>query len=109
MSIVTGLLKQTITTVYSTTRDGYGAVTKTTAYSDVACRWQEKFQYVLDSKGQEVLARIQVWLPNTHNGSTISIDIDYVFLYNSVEYTVIAYSNHFNIHGEREYIKVFLR
>lgn len=109
MSIVTGLLNQTITTIYSTTIDGYGAVTKTTVYSNISCRWQEKHQVVLDSKGQEVIARIQVWLPDTHNNSTITIDNDYVFLYNGIEYTVIAYSPHYNILGEREYIKVFLR
>jgi hypothetical protein len=109
MSIVAGLLNQTITTMSSTTVDGYGALTKTTVYSGVKCRWQEKFQSVLDSQGQEVLSRIQVWLPDTHSNSTVSIDINYIFLYNSVEYTVIAYSDHFNTLGEREYIKVFLR
>ena len=109
MSIVTGLLNQTITTVSSIVIDGYGAKTKTTAYSNVPCRWQEKFQTILDNKGQEVLARIEVWLPNTFNNSTISIDIDYIFLYNSIEYDVIAYVNHINMSGEREYIKVFLK
>ena len=109
MSIVSGLLNQTITTISSTSMDGYGALTSTTVYSGVKCRWQEKFQSVLDSKGEEVLARIQVWLPDTHNNSTISIDINYIFVYNSTEYKVIAYNNHFNTLGEREYIKVFLR
>jgi len=109
MSIVSGLLNQLITTISSTTIDGYGAKTKTTAYSNIKCRWQEKFQTVLDSKGQEVVAKIQTWLPDTHNGSVVSIDIDYIFTYNGTEYTVIAYTNHVNMAGEREYIKVFLR
>jgi len=109
MNIVAGLLNQTITTISSTTIDGYGAKTLTSVYSDINCRWQEKFQSVLDNKGQEVLAKIEVWLPNMFNNSVVSIDIDYIFLYNSITYEVIAFTNHVNMLGEREYIKVFLK
>jgi hypothetical protein len=109
MSVVTGLLNQTITTISSVVLDGYGAQTKTSVYTNMICRWEENFQTVLDKEGQEVIAKIEAWLPNTFNNDVVSIDINYIFLYNSIEYKVIAHNNHFNLLGEREYIKVFLK
>ena len=51
--ITNDMLNQTITTIYTTTRDGYGAITKSVVYSDIECRWQEKFEQVLDSAGNQ--------------------------------------------------------
>ena len=107
--ITNDMLNQTITTIYSTSRDGYGAVTKTAVYTDVACRWQEKHELVLDASGNEQLSSIQCWLPTNIDGSTAVILVDYVFLFGGVEYQVIASSNHYNIMGEREYIKTYLK
>ena len=107
--ITNDMLNQTITTIYSTSRDGYGAITKTVVYSDVMCRWQEKNELVLDSSGNEQLASIQCWIPTNIDGAVTVILVDYIFLFEGVEYQVITSSNHFNILGEREYIKTYLK
>ena len=106
--MIADLLNQTVTTIYSTSRDGYGTITKTTVYSNVECRWEEKFQLVLNKEGNEVMAQIECWLPNQIEGSSISISNDYIFLFGGTEYTVLAYSNNYNILGQREYVKAFL-
>lgn len=102
------MLNQEITTIYSTSRDGYGEVTKTSVYENVKCRWQERNELVLSKSGQEQLSRAQAWLPDNIDGSDITILIDYVILFSAIEYQVIAVTNHYNILGEREYIKLFL-
>lgn len=107
--MIADLLNQTVTTIYSTSRDGYGTVTRTTVYSNVDCRWEEKFQMVLNKEGNEVMAQIECWLPTQIEGTNTSVQTDYVFLFGGTEYKVLAYSNHYNIRGAREYVKVFLR
>ncbi len=62
MSLVAGLLNQTISSIYSTTKNGYGDVTRTELYTDVPCRWQEKVNRVINPKGEIVESRIDVWL-----------------------------------------------
>lgn len=108
-NLISGLLNQEITTISSTTKDGYGRATKTAVYSDVKCRWQEGFQEVLDKNGAQVLAKIEVWLPDKIDDELVTIAIDYIFLYGNVEYKVITFSNHYDILGAREFVKVYLR
>jgi len=109
MPIIADLLNQEITTIYSTVIDGYGRATKTTLYSNVACRWQEKFTTVLDSEGKEAVAKVLCWLFDTHDNEALTIAPGYIFLFNGTEYEVIASENEVNLAGNREYIKVFLR
>lgn len=106
--MIADLLKQTVTTISSVSRDGYGTITTTPVYSNVECRWEEKFQLVLNKEGNEVMAQIECWLPTQIEGSATSIDTDYVFLFGGAEYTVLAYSNNYNIRGQREYVKAYL-
>jgi len=106
--MISDLLRQTITTIYSVSRDGYGTVTKTTVYSNVPCRWNEEFQMVLNKEGNEVMAQIECWLPTEIEGSATIINTDYIFLFGGTEYTVITYSNKYNIRGVREFVKAFL-
>jgi hypothetical protein len=103
------MLNQLITTIYSTDRDGYGEITKTSMYIDVPCRWQEKFEVVLDANGQEQISAIQAWLRTDLEGTEIVILPDYIFLFLGTEYKVIIVSNHYNMLGQREYIKVYLK
>jgi hypothetical protein len=106
--MIADLLNQTVTTIYSVGRDGYGTITKTSVYSNVECRWEEKFQLVLNKEGNEVMAQIECWLPTNIEGSATSINTDYIFLFGGAEYTVLAYNNNYNIRGQREYVKAFL-
>jgi len=109
MSILSGMKNQEITTIYSVALDVYGRKTKTTVYSNVPCRWQEKFVTVLDKDGKETVAKVQVWIEDEISDTTAVINVGYIFLYDSTEYEVISYINEINLAGEREYIKVFLR
>lgn len=107
--LIDGLLNQTITSISSVTRDGYGRVVSTELYTNVKCRWQEKFTIILDKTGHEAVVKVQVWVKDTHNNEDVSIDVDYVFTYQSRTYTVVAYEHHYDIFGTVEYIKVYLR
>jgi hypothetical protein len=109
LMLLEGILNQTITTIASTTRDGYGRITATTLYSDVPCRWQEKFTMTLDKFGNEAVSKAQAWLKDKLYDEDILIDIDYICTYNSKEYTVLAYEFHYDLSGEVEYIKLYMR
>jgi len=107
--MIHNLLNQELDSISSTAFDAYGGKTLTELFTEIPCRWQEKFERILDSKGLEVVATKQCWIPPEHNGDTITVDVDYIFSYNSTQHIVIAYTNEYNLQGVIEYIKVFLR
>ena len=108
-SIVSGMLNQEITAISTTSRDGYGRVTKTQLYTDIPCRWQEMFQIILDKAGLETVAKIQSWIPDEYEGEVLDVESDFVVTFNGADYVVITTENRYNILGEREYIKLYLR
>jgi len=103
------LLNQTVDSISSISVDGYGAKTATVLHEEVKCRWQEKFQLVLNSQGAEVTSKVQCWILPTHDGSDVTIDTDYIFIYDSVSHIVIAYVYQYGLSGVHEYTKVFLQ
>ena len=103
------LLNQTLDEIKSYSIDGYGSKMYTTLYTNIPCRWQERFEKVLDRSGEEVLSRIQCWILPVYNGQNIVIDIDYLFIFGGDEFTVISYINQYDINGNLQYIKVFLK
>lgn len=108
-SIVSGLLNQEITAISSVARDGYGRITKTALYTEVPCRWQERYQMVMDRTGVEVVSRIQAWIPDEIDGEILDVDEQSIITFGGRDYTVISTENRYNIMGEREYIKLFLK
>ena len=103
MSLVAGLLNQTIDTIYSTTKNGYGDLTKIVVYTDVPCRWQEKVTNVINPKGEIVESRVNVWLMPSY-----TINEDYEIYKGSATYKVIAKEICYDLSGNADHIKLYL-
>ncbi len=103
MSITTGLLNQTITTIYSTADDGYGDATLTSVYSNVPCRWQERTGLIIDKNGQEKQFTVEAWI-----GPDYTILVDYEILFGSETYVVIGREKHIGLGGEWDHTKLLL-
>lgn len=103
MSLVNGLLNQTLTGIYSVARDRYGTPTQTLKESNVTCRWQEKIQRVVSVSGEVVVSKVECWLL-----PSVSVTESDRFVKNSVTYSVVAYSQHYNLSGSHDHTKVYL-
>lgn len=103
MSLVSGLLNQNVSGIYSVSKDGYSDVTTTLKYSNVACRWQEKVEQVLNSGGELTDTKVQMWVePN------IVADIDYRVEKDSKTYVIIAVQKQYDLGGIHDHTKLFL-
>lgn len=103
MSLVGGLLNQTITSISSTTDDGYGDKTKVLVESDVNCRWEEKSTEITNSNGEVIIASVEVWTL-----SDIDIKNGYRVVKDSSEYIVVGVEPKYNLDGQVDHIKAFL-
>jgi hypothetical protein len=83
MSILSGLLNQTITYWASPTKDGYGGFTFDTGV-EIDGRWEDKQEIFMDASGEQLLSRAVVYLNQ-------DVDIG-GYLYNGAS-TGIAASN----------------
>ena len=102
-SLVTPFLQQTISTISTVSRDGYGDETYTSAYTSVKCRWQESTRQLVNAAGEQVLARAECWL---EVGKTLHIGDKFTF--GGEDYFVINYSTKYNLFGQAEFTKVYL-
>lgn len=103
MSIISGALNQTIDSIKSVTSNEYNDKTLTVVYSDVRCRWQEKITQVVNSIGEEVTSKVQVWiLP------TITIKEGYRIVKDSITYVVVAYEKEYDLNGIHDHTKCYL-
>lgn len=103
MSLVSGLLNQTIDSIYSTTKDGYGDLTRTLVYSDIPCRWQEKVNHVVGIKGEIVESRVDVWIEPSY-----TISESYEVVKSSEIYKVIAKEIRYDLSGNADHIRLYL-
>ena len=103
MSLVAGLLNQTISSIYSTTKNGYGDVTRTELYTDVPCRWQEKVNRVINPKGEIVESRIDVWLLPSY-----TVNEDYEVVKSSATYKVVAKEIRYDLAGNADHLRLYL-
>ncbi len=108
MSLVSGLLNQTITSIYSTATDGYGVKTQTLVYSTVACRWQEKIGLVIDKNNEEKQYTVEAWVDTTHIDTTITINVDYDIVFGEETYVVIGTEKRYDINGVWDHTKLYL-
>ena len=103
MSIVAGLLNQTIDSIKSVTIDGYGDTTAVTLYTYQPCRWQESVKQTTDSTNEEVTSTVEMWLfPD------ITIKENYQVVKDGVTYKVINVSKKYDIDGVHDFTKVLL-
>lgn len=104
MSLISGLVKQKIDSIYSITRDAYGDKTFKVEFSSVPCRWQEKIQQVLDKDGEEKKASVEVWVFPRYS----SIQHDWKITKGSEDYYVISIENKYGLGGNLDHVKLFL-
>ena len=69
-SLITPFLQQTVTSISTVSRDGYGDETYAVAYTAVRCRWQESTRQLVNISGEQVLARAECWI---EKGKTLHI------------------------------------
>jgi len=113
MSLVDGLLNQTITTIRSITLDAYNDVSaSSTVYSNVPCRWQENSKLTVDQRerlsgaglqSKIAEASVEVWLDSSYEIST-----DYEFVKGGEVYKVVAVEKKYDIDGVVDHVKVYL-
>jgi len=103
MSFVSGLLNQTVTGIYSVSKDRYGVSTSTLSASNVSCRWQEKINKVLASSGESVVSTIECWLE-----PSVTISETYEIVKDSRTHKVVALTKHYSLEGSHEYTKAYL-
>lgn len=104
MSFVTPLLNQTITSISTVSRDGYGDTTFTSTYTNVKTRWQELTRQLVNAAGEQVLARVEMWIETgyvLHLGDKV--------VYGGEDHYIINYSTKYNLFGTAEYIKAYLQ
>ena len=103
-SIITPFLQQTVTGIYTVSKDGYGDETYTLAYSNTRARWQESTRQLVNIAGEQVLARAECWM---EIGKTLHIGDKFVF--NGEDYFVVNYSTKYDIFGQADHIKIYLQ
>ena len=103
MSLVTGLLNQTITSISSYSKDVYGDKTYTVIYQDVPCRFQEILEQELLPTGESITYTVKVWLyPD------ILIRRGYKVIKDSTNYIIQKISIKYNLDGKADHIECFL-
>jgi len=103
MSIVTGLLNQSIDTIYSISQDGYGDVTETTLYTDTSCRWQDIFEQEVLATGKTITYNVKVWLfPD------VVVREGYRFVKDNKTYTAKKLNMKYDLDGNKSHWEVYL-
>lgn len=104
MSLVAGLVNQTVDTIYSVTENGYGDVATTAVYTSVPCRWWETEGRVFDETMNLRDYSIEMWLlpdyPVTYN---------YIITKDSEDYKIVKIENRVDLAGQLDHIKVYLK
>lgn len=104
MSLVDGLLNQTVDTIYSVSKDRYGDVTKSSEYTNEKCRWQNKIGRLVNTQGEDINYEVEVWLSKEHT----DIRNDWRVVKDSKEYQVKAYAHLHDLMGNLDHIKLYL-
>lgn len=103
MSIVAGLLNQTITSIQKSSDDGYGDKTYTTIYSDVSCRWQEMIENETLPNGKVITYTIKAFLfPD------LNIRRGYRVIKDNRSYTIQKYDKKVDLQGNDDHWEVWL-
>ena len=104
MSLISALVNQTISYIYSVATNRYGDATETTIYSDVPCRFVKSATKTVNEKGEEVLSSAQVWLLPTYT----SINTNCHVKIGSRTYRILTIEEQYDLDGILDHMKVFL-
>lgn len=103
MSLVTGLMNQTIDTISSVSRNAYNKETLTTVYSDVPCRWQESTIRKQANIAETLDFSIIVWLEPDY-----TIESSYIVTKDSKNYKIKRINKHYDLAGVLDHISLYL-
>jgi len=104
MSILEGLLGQTIDTIAKTSTNGYGDVTQTIIYTNISCRWQNITERIVNNVNEEVTATIKIWLLPAYSDVLYS----YQIVQNSKTYNIQLIKDVYDLDGNLDHIKMLL-
>ena len=103
MSLISAFVKNTITTISSTTTDAYNDKTPTTVYSNVPCRWEEAMNEEAKVDGMTKEFGVRCWLLPSYE-----IKSDYQFLFEGNTYEVVGFEKYRDISGKHDHTVVYL-
>ena len=104
MSLISELVNQTISYIYSIAEDQYGDKTETSIYTDVPCRFQKTTEKVTNEAGEEVLSSAQVWLLPTYTNINANCHVKI----GTRTYRVLTIDEKYDLDGIMDHMKVFL-
>lgn len=102
-SIFSGLMNQNINYIYSVSLDSAGDEATTLVYSDVSCRWVERLNRTVNNQGEEVVSKVDVWIPPTY-----TIEYDYQVVKGTETYLVIGREYKRDIFGNVDHVRLYL-
>lgn len=103
MSIMLGAFNQIITTISSVSKNKWGDKTRTTVYSNVPCRWQERIGRVAGPDSEVKDYRIEAWVSNAY-----TILYDYEITKNSEIFKLVAIEKRYDLAGNLDHTKMYL-
>lgn len=103
MSIVTMFLRNTITSISSTTSDAYNDKTETVVYTNVPCRWEEVMMETAKIDGMEKEFGIRCWILPSYD-----IKSGYRVKYNGVTYEVVGFEKYTDVTGKHDHTVMYL-
>ena len=103
MSIASGTFNNIITTISSVAKNAWGDKTKTSVYSNVRCRWEDRIGRTLGPDSELRDYTIEAWIGNNY-----TIQYDYIFTKGGKDYYVIAMEHRYDLAGNLDHTKVFL-
>lgn len=104
MSLVSGLLNQTLTSISKVTEDGYGDNTYTVTYTDIPCKFIEGVEHKISPTGETIIYNAKLFLY-----SNIIIKEEYRVVYNSKTYTVQKVGMKYDLDGNQSHIECYLK
>lgn len=105
MSLVAGLLNQTLDTIYETTTNAYNDKTLTSKYTDVACRFQKTKRRMTDNSGENVTVLGEIWLEADYS----DIDYNWVVEKDSKKYYIADIEFNYDLSGNLDHIVLYVR
>lgn len=111
MGLVSGLLNQKLTTIYSTTKDRYGDTTNTTEYTNVPCRFIKKLQVIVDKNvegkkrllSEDIQSAAEIWLSADYD----DVVENWQVVYDSETYIIQAVEKRYDLSGNLDHIKLW--
>lgn len=104
MSLLSGLINQTLQKISSITKDAYNNEVKTIVYENIPCRFQ-----MAQSRKQGVVVEAisytaKVWLYPEYD----NIEKDYVVTQDDKDYKILKIEKHYSLGGDLDHISLIL-